>query len=124
MVNIHLRDKRVTVSPAGLHKLWCFKRKIECPLNHITDVRRAPADLSPGWWHGFRMPGTQVPGIIVAGSYYRTDGEWEFWDVTDPEKTVVIELREETYKRLVVDVADPEAVVEQLGVRASADGSV
>jgi hypothetical protein len=30
-----------------------------------------------------------------------------FWDVHDPEKTVVIHLKDERYARLVIEVDDP-----------------
>ncbi len=32
-----------------------------------------------------------------------------FWDVHDPEKTVVIYLKDERYARLVIEVDDPPA---------------
>jgi hypothetical protein len=34
-----------------------------------------------------------------------------FWDVHDPGKTIVIDLHDERYNQLVVEVADPEAAV-------------
>jgi len=34
-----------------------------------------------------------------------------FWDVHHPEKTIVIDLRDERYNELVVEVDDPEAAV-------------
>ena len=33
-----------------------------------------------------------------------------FWDVHDPEKTVVIRLKDERYARLVIEVEDPPAM--------------
>ena len=54
--------------------------------------------------------GIWVPGAITAGTYYQ-EGELVFWDVHDPEKTVVIELKDERYRRLVIEVKDPEATV-------------
>ncbi len=35
-----------------------------------------------------------------------------FWDVHDPEKTIVIKLRDERYKKLIVEVAEPKATIE------------
>jgi hypothetical protein len=57
--------------------------------------------------------GTAVPGIIVAGYYYR-DGAWSFWDVSDPDRVVVIYLREEPLAKLVVEVEDPHEVVTRI----------
>ena len=57
-----------------------------------------------------RMPGTTVPGVITAGTFYQ-DGKRVFWDVHHPEKTIVIDLRDERFNQLVVEVADPQAAV-------------
>jgi len=34
-----------------------------------------------------------------------------FWDVRHPEKTIVVELADETFRKLVIEVADPDAAV-------------
>jgi hypothetical protein len=75
-------------------------------------VRSVRVDPEParGWWHGFRLPGTQIPGLLTAGTFYQHDGA-VFYDVRNPERTIVLELEHEHYKRLVVEVADPAAAV-------------
>jgi hypothetical protein len=47
-----------------------------------------------------------VPEVITAGTFFQ-DGDRVFWDVHDPEKTVVIRLEDERYARLVIEVEDP-----------------
>jgi len=37
-----------------------------------------------------------------------------FWDVLDPAKTIIVSLDHERYKKLIIEVADPEAVVTRL----------
>lgn len=59
---------------------------------------------------GIRSPGTHIPGVITAGTFY-IDGERIFWDVHDPARAVVIELHDERYARLIVQVAGPRATV-------------
>jgi hypothetical protein len=66
-------------------------------------------DVARGY-HGIRTLGTNVPGVIAAGTFYQ-DGKRVFWDVHHPEKTIVIDLHDERYNELVVEVADPEAAV-------------
>ena len=44
------------------------------------------------------------------GTFYQ-DGKRGFWDVHDPEKTMVIDLRDERFNQLVVEVADPDAAI-------------
>ena len=55
---------------------------------HIAGVRADP-EAARGWYHGIRLPGTNVPGVITAGTFYQ-DGKRVFWDVHRPEKTIVI----------------------------------
>jgi hypothetical protein len=94
----------------GADKLWAFKSSLEIPLAHISEIRADPA-IAHGWWHGLRMPGTNLPGVLTAGTFYQ-DGKRVFWDVHNPENTVVIELEDERYNELIVEVADPKAAVE------------
>lgn len=69
---------------------------------------------------GFRLPGTQIPGLLTAGSFYQHDG-FVFYDVHDPERTVVIDLDHEHYKRLVIEVDSPATVVESLRLAIAAE---
>jgi hypothetical protein len=38
-------------------------------------------------------------------------GRHEFWDVHHPDRAISIDLVDEPFERLVLEVADPEAVV-------------
>lgn len=109
MVKISIGDGKAVFEPLGLHKLWALKRRIEVPLTHVTSVR-ADASAASGLWKGWRLPGTYLPGVITAGSFFR-DGTWTFYDVVDGARTVVIDLDGERYRRLIVEVADPEKEV-------------
>jgi hypothetical protein len=68
----------------------------------------ADPEVAQGWRKGIRAPGTHVPGVITAGTFYQ-EGERVFWDVHDPESTVEIQLKDERYVRLVIEVDDPSA---------------
>jgi hypothetical protein len=57
-------------------------------MEHISEIRADPA-IAHGWWHGLRMPGTNIPGVLTAGTFYQ-DGKRVFWDIHNPENTVVI----------------------------------
>jgi hypothetical protein len=59
--------------------MWAFKSSLEIPLAHISEIRADPA-IAHGWWHGLRMPGTKIPGVLTAGTFYQ-DGKRVFWDV-------------------------------------------
>ncbi|WP_433073065.1 hypothetical protein ACQP1P_24910 [Dactylosporangium sp. CA-052675] len=98
----------LVVEIEGLDKLWALKSRLAIPL---ANVRGATAD--PGIARepkGIRAPGAHIPNVVTAGTFH-LDGEKVFWDVHDPRKAVVIELADERYARLVIEVDDPRAVV-------------
>ena len=109
MVEFSIAEDKLTLHIRGADKLWAFKSSLEIPLVHIADVRADP-QTARGWYHGIRMPGTSVPGVITAGTFYQ-DGRRVFWDVHNPEKTIVIDLHDERFNQLVVEVADPGEAV-------------
>jgi hypothetical protein len=80
------------------------------PTQHVTGIY-ADSKIAEGWWHGLRVGGTNLPGVITAGTFYH-HGNWIFWDVHHPEKVIVVDLKDERYEKLIIEVADPsEAVV-------------
>ena len=109
MVDLTIAEGKLTLHVRGADKLWALKSSLEIPLIHVAGVRADP-ESARGWYHGIRMPGTNVPGVITAGTFYE-DGKRVFWDVHHPEKTIVIDLHDDRFNQLVVEVADPEAAV-------------
>ncbi len=109
MVDLSISEGKLLLHVHGADKLWAFKSSLEIPLQHVAAIRADP-EVARGWWHGWRMPGTNLPGVITAGTFYQ-DGKRVFWDVHDPENTVVIDLHDERYNQLIVEVADPAAAV-------------
>lgn len=114
MVDLHLRDGHLEVEVLGLHKLWALRSRLQVPLSSVVGARRLAPDATAGWWKGWRVPGTHLPGVIVAGTYYK-DGEKHFWDVRDGARAIEIELAGAGFRRLYVEVDDPEAALDMLG---------
>jgi len=112
MVEISFIEDRLHLEVRGLDKLWAFKSQLDIPLRHIRDVRHDP-DAAGGWWHGIKLIGAQLPGVITAGVFYQ-HGQRVFWDVHDPANSIIIELHDERYGELIVEVSDPRAAVEQI----------
>jgi hypothetical protein len=115
MVDISFFDDRIRLAVEGWDKLWALRSTLEFPLSHIRSVRPDP-EAARGWWHGLRLPGTQIPGVLTAGSFYQMGG-LVFYDVHDPGKTIVIELEHEHFQRLIVEVADPTAAAQMIAAR-------
>lgn len=110
MVDLTIAEGKLVLHVRGADQLWALKSTLEIPLYHITGIRADP-EIARGWWHGIRAPGTQIPGILTAGTFYQ-HGQRIFWDVHHPDNTVVIDLRDERYNELIVEVADPNAAVQ------------
>jgi hypothetical protein len=110
MVDLSIAGDNLVLHVRGADKLWSFKSSLEIPLEHIAEIEADPA-VAHDWWHGLRMPGTNIPGVMTAGTFYQ-DGKRVFWDVHNPDHTVVIVLKDERYNELIVEVADPKTAVE------------
>jgi hypothetical protein len=110
MTKVSISDDKLIIDVQGLHKIWAMRSRLEIPVDHITAVRRA-ADERPS---GLRWPGTFVPGLITAGTYYGGDGKPVFWDVQNHENAIAIELHDESFSTVIVEVADPEATVREI----------
>ena len=112
MVDVTVHDDRITFEVEGLDKLWALKSRLEIPLAHVKSARYDP-DAAKGWWHGVRLGGTSLPGVITAGTFYRK-GRLVFYDTHKPEHTIVVELDHENYDQLILQVGDPAGAVEQI----------
>ena len=110
MVDLSVADGMLTLHVRGADQLWAFKSSLEIPLRHVAGIR-ADSTIAHGWWHGIRMPGTNIPGVLTAGTFYQ-HGKRVFWDVHNPDNTIVIELKDERYSELIVEVEDPNLAVE------------
>lgn len=109
MVDLSVAEGNLVLHVRGADKFWSLKSTLEIPLEHIESVR-ADAEVARGWWHGLKLVGTDIPGVLHAGTFYQ-HGQRIFWDVHNPENTIVIALRNERYGELIVEVADPAAAV-------------
>ena len=108
MALIRIDGDDLVVVIEGLDKLWSFKSSLTIPLDNVRGETADPGIATEP--KGVRAPGAHVPGVITAGTFHQ-DGETVFWDVKDPSKAVVVELADEKYTRLVLQVDDPRATV-------------
>jgi len=109
MVALTIEDGVATFEVEGADKLWALRSRLQIPLTHIRGAR-VDTEIAHGWWHGLRAPGTSIPGIITAGTFYQ-HGKRIFWDVHDPACVIVVELADERYDELVIEVEDPAITV-------------
>ncbi len=112
MASVEVTAEKVIVHVEGADQFWALKSQVELPLAHVVGAEIDPATAEEWnqWYLGLRIPGTHVPGVIAAGTFYH-HGELVFWDIHHPEKAITLRLAHEKYGRLVIEVDDPAATV-------------
>jgi hypothetical protein len=112
VTNVSVSDGNLVFEVEGWDKLWSLRSRLVIPIAHVIRVY-ADSSIAESWWKGLRLAGTHVPGVIAAGTFYH-HGTWVFWDVHNPEKALVVDLRDERYGKLIVEVSDPADTVARL----------
>ena len=112
MAEVELTPTSLVVHIRGADQFFALKSQLEVPLQHIAGVDVRPPEARQ-IWHGLRVVGTDVPGVITAG-WFLQQGEWAFWDVHDPDEAIAIRLYDEHYGKLVVGVDDPDATAQAI----------
>lgn len=117
MALISIENDRLVVTLRGIRKVATFRSHLTYPLSDVRGVTLDP-EMSTGWsglrktheWPGRRVVGTNFYGRYLGGTF-RQGGERVFWDVARAEKAVVISLSGQHFRRLIVEVEDPEQTV-------------
>ena len=110
MVSVTSKDNTFIFEIKGWHKIWALKSKITIPKEKIIRAYQNKEEFV--FWKGFRMPGTEIPCFITAGTFYKKGRN--FWDVMNKSNAIIVELDNHYYKKLIVEVENPEAVMKQL----------
>ena len=110
MAEVELTEDALLIHVRGLDRIFALKSRLAIPLSHVLGAKADPDLRHPNPLKSLRFTATQIPWVVTAGTFYQ-DGERMFWDVHDPEKVVVIQLKDERYARLVIGVDDPSATV-------------
>ena len=111
MARISVDGDSLEVTIEGIDKLLSFQSHLRIPLNCVVGVFADHEVLADRG--GLKAPGARIPGVIQAGTFYK-DGARVFWDVHHGDRAVVIDLADQSYDRLVVEVDDPDATVRLL----------
>lgn len=103
-MQLHLEHARLTIDLEWYEQLWAvtLDRQIQIMLDRIDRVTTAEPQSD---WAAVRAPGTFLPGVIKAGTYYTKKGK-EFWYVTPDRNYLTVELHDEPYWRLVITIPD------------------
>ena len=111
MVHIEKDGDSFIFEIKGLHKLWSLKSQLKIPVGHVNSAHVNEENLD--WARSLRMPGLSIPGLISAGTYLSKDSTI-FCDVTNDRNCIVVELQDEYYTRLIIEVENPPLAIKLL----------
>ena len=98
-LKLEISNGKLIIDLGDLEKALAIRGGFEIPLQNIV---KAGTEAHRTGWKEVRAPGTHLPGVIKAGTYYTPRGR-EFWYVTE-KGVLVLELQNEAYKRIVLSV--------------------
>ncbi len=111
-VSFELTDTELSVHMTGVSGVLALKTRIHIPLEHVTDARVVATKQAKAEGRGFKVGG-HIPGLVKAGSFGIGEAK-QFWYVLRAEQVLVVDLADDQYKRLVLEVDDPAAAAEQI----------
>lgn len=103
MPRLELTDSELCVHMAWWEKLSAFSADLRVPLG---EVRGATEDDGFDWRaFGLRLSGTHIPSVLAAGTFIK-DGDRQLVLTRRTLRTIVIELTNNRWTRLVIGVRD------------------
>jgi hypothetical protein len=110
MAKVGVRFDELIIEQERLDDHWALRSLMEIPLAHIGGVSDGATLAREHLARVGSAPGTDV----LETSLLVRDGDQIFWGARDPAKVVAIELTGSRFERVMVEVDDPEAVIERL----------
>jgi hypothetical protein len=105
MATIEITPQDLVVRIHGIDRVLALRSSVSVPLAHVAGVREhaAEANFDDAVRDSGRGVGTFVRSRVAAGSLRLPDGR-SFYDVRDPRKAIVVDLRSEAFEHLVVQI--------------------
>jgi hypothetical protein len=111
-MKLYLESDRLTIELEWYEQFWAvtLEQQLHIPLTNIDRVSTTEPQTT---WMEVRAPGTFVPGVIKAGTYYQK-GSKKFWYVTSDKNYLTLELHNESYRQIVITIPDNVAWEERI----------
>jgi len=104
MATISIEGGTLIVALRTWDKILAVHGSLHVPLAHVTAAASGPAPNVP-WFS--KLIGTNMPGVIAAGTFF-DDGGWAFYDYRAGSECLLLDLDHEHYKRAVVEIDSPQ----------------
>ena len=112
-VEVGVEPMTLVVRFTGWDVVWALRRGAWVPLDHVTgahvdECAKEVRTLS------LRVAGSYVPKVLASGLYRSRGGGRQLWAVRRSPQVLVVDLRDEKWDRIVLEVADPAAVAARI----------
>lgn len=97
-MKISITKNHLIINFSTTKKILSMKGSFKIPLKNIQTIT---THLPKPTWKEIKASGTMIPGLIKAGTYYTDKGK-QFWFVTKGKGILNIELKNESYKRIIL----------------------
>ena len=99
-MDLTLQGGNIEIQLEPMERVWSvhLAQRIEVSLDTLERVRVGYPETT---WKEIRAPGTYLPGMFKAGTYYTERGR-EFWYARKGQSCLCLDMAEGYYKRIVL----------------------
>ena len=101
-MELGISDDKLRIRLSLLEKILSVHGSFEIPLDQVKGVT---TETPRSKWRDIKLPGIYMPRVIKAGSYLTGRGR-EFWHVVRWRNFLTIELRDSSYRRIILSLTD------------------
>jgi len=115
MARVRIENDQLVIIMQGTRKFFAMKSEIAVPLSNVESVvtglewKDLPNMLDKVL--GSNADGIYYGGTFRDGGFWNTDGDKIFFDLRRKEEAIVITLKDEEFKRLIIGCETPEETV-------------
>lgn len=111
MAQLHVQGETLVVRLGIFDTMLSVRSSMKFPLSAVQRVYVDPVVAEEP--RGIKAPGTHLQGLLTKGTFH-CDGVKTFWNVRRGTNAVVVELAGQKFDRLVIEQANPEAIVQDI----------
>ena len=112
-IKVDIEGNELAVAFTGWDRVWTFHRGARIPLAHVASARVGNRDEEVRTAR-LRIAGSYIPKRMATGLFTMRSGGRQLWAVYRRRDVLVIDLTDEKWKRLVLQVDDPAALAARI----------
>jgi hypothetical protein len=111
-VHLSVKAPNLFIAIKGIDTFLTCKNKLNIPLKNIVSVSHYNGEYNT-CFKGIRWPGVNIPGLVAAGTFYQK-GQKIFWGVKNSSKSIILELKNNSFTRVIVEVDNPDESIKAI----------